>query len=283
MADPIAALTNAQAARAEAATRVQAPTAAGMDVEQLSAFYGRFQALAEITLPIHPGAVTAVIGPSGCGKSTFIRCLNRLHELTPGARVTGSVRLEGVDIYQPGVDPARVRQLVGMVFQKPNPFPTLSIYDNVLAGVRLHRPRLSRAEADEIVERSLRAAALWDEVKDKLKAPGSSLSGGQQQRLCIARALAVEPLVLLMDEPTSALDPIATYRIEELIWELKQRYTIVIVTHNMQQAARIADYVAFLLAGEDRTGRLIEFDTAQRIFTNPKRKETEDYITGKIG
>lgn len=283
MADPIAALTNAQAARAEAATRVQAPTAAGMDVEQLSAFYGRFQALAEITLPIHPGAVTAVIGPSGCGKSTFIRCLNRLHELTPGARVTGSVRLEGVDIYQPGVDPARVRQLVGMVFQKPNPFPTLSIYDNVLAGVRLHRPRLSRAEADEIVERSLRAAALWDEVKDKLKAPGSSLSGGQQQRLCIARALAVEPLVLLMDEPTSALDPIATYRIEELIWELKQRYTIVIVTHNMQQAARIADYVAFLLASEDRTGRLIEFDTAQRIFTNPKRKETEDYITGKIG
>ncbi|MCS7255946.1 MAG: phosphate ABC transporter ATP-binding protein PstB [Thermomicrobium sp.] len=254
-----------------------------MDVEHLSAFYGRFQALDDITLPIHPGSVTAVIGPSGCGKSTFIRCLNRLHELTPGARVTGSVRLEGIDIYQPGIDPARVRQLVGMVFQKPNPFPTLSIYDNVLAGVRLHRPRLSRAEADEIVERSLRAAALWDEVKDKLKAPGGSLSGGQQQRLCIARALAVEPLVLLMDEPTSALDPIATYRIEELIWELKQRYTIVIVTHNMQQAARIADYVAFLLAGEERTGRLIEFDTAQRIFTNPKRKETEDYITGKIG
>lgn len=283
MADPIAALTKAQAARAEATTRVQAPTAASMDVEQLSAFYGRFQALADITFPIHPGTVTAVIGPSGCGKSTFIRCLNRLHELTPGARVAGSVRLEGVDIYQPGVDPARVRQLIGMVFQKPNPFPTLSIYDNVLAGVRLHRPRLSRAEANEIVERSLRAAALWDEVKDKLKAPGSSLSGGQQQRLCIARALAVEPLVLLMDEPTSALDPIATYRIEELIWELKQRYTIVIVTHNMQQAARIADYVAFLLAGEDRTGRLIEFDTAQRIFTNPKRKETEDYITGKIG
>jgi len=284
MSDPITTLTGAQAARAEAA-RETAPAvnAASMEVEHLSAFYGRFQALDDITLPIHPGAVTAVIGPSGCGKSTFIRCLNRLHELTPGARVTGSVRLEGIDIYQPGIDPARVRQLIGMVFQKPNPFPTLSIYDNVLAGVRLHRPRLSRAEADEIVERSLRAAALWDEVKDKLKAPGGSLSGGQQQRLCIARALAVEPLVLLMDEPTSALDPIATYRIEELIWELKQRYTIVIVTHNMQQAARIADYVAFLLAGEERTGRLIEFDTAQRIFTNPKRKETEDYITGKIG
>jgi len=284
MSDPITTLTGAQAARAEAA-RETAPAvnAASMEVEHLSAFYGRFQALDDITLPIHPGAVTAVIGPSGCGKSTFIRCLNRLHELTPGARVAGSVRLEGIDIYQPGIDPARVRQLIGMVFQKPNPFPTLSIYDNVLAGVRLHRPRLSRAEADEIVERSLRAAALWDEVKDKLKAPGGSLSGGQQQRLCIARALAVEPLVLLMDEPTSALDPIATYRIEELIWELKQRYTIVIVTHNMQQAARIADYVAFLLAGEERTGRLIEFDTAQRIFTNPKRKETEDYITGKIG
>ncbi len=284
MPDPITTLANAQAARAEAARHV-APVAtpASMEVEQLSAFYGRFQALDSITLPIHPGKVTAIIGPSGCGKSTFIRCLNRLHELTPGARVTGSVRLEGIDIYQPGIEPARVRQLVGMVFQKPNPFPTLSIYDNVLAGVRLHRPRLSRAEADEIVERSLRAAALWDEVKDKLKAPGSSLSGGQQQRLCIARALAVEPLVLLMDEPTSALDPIATYRIEELIWELKQRYTIVIVTHNMQQAARIADYVAFLLAGEERTGRLIEFDTAQRIFTNPKRKETEEYITGKIG
>ncbi len=283
MADPIAALTNAQAARAEAATHVSESAATRMDVEKLSAFYGGFQALAEITFPIHPGAVTAVIGPSGCGKSTFIRCLNRLHELTPGARVTGSVRLGGVDIYQPEIDPARVRQLVGMVFQKPNPFPTLSIYDNVLAGVRLHRPRISRTEADEIAERSLRAAALWDEVKDKLKAPGSSLSGGQQQRLCIARALAVEPLVLLMDEPTSALDPIATYRIEELIWELKQRYTIVIVTHNMQQAARIADYVAFLLSDEDRTGRLIEFDTAQRIFTNPKRRETEDYITGKIG
>ncbi len=283
MSDHMAALTNQRAAQAAAAAAAPATTAARMDVEHLSAFYGRFQALDDITFPIHPGAVTAVIGPSGCGKSTFIRCLNRLHELTPGARVTGSVRLEGIDIYGPGIDPARVRQLIGMVFQKPNPFPTLSIYDNVLAGVRLHRGRLSRAEADEIVERSLRAAALWDEVKDKLKAPGSSLSGGQQQRLCIARALAVEPLVLLMDEPTSALDPIATYRIEELIWELKQRYTIVIVTHNMQQAARIADYVAFLLAGEERTGRLIEFDTAQRIFTNPKRKETEDYITGKIG
>ncbi|ACM06008.1 phosphate ABC transporter ATP-binding protein PstB [Thermomicrobium roseum] len=284
MSEPIAALTAAQAARAETASRDRALTAAaGMEIERLSAYYGRFQALADITLPIHPGAVTAVIGPSGCGKSTLIRCLNRLHELTPGARVTGSVRLEGVDIYGPGIDPARVRQLVGMVFQKPNPFPTLSIYDNVLAGVRLHRQRLSRTEADEIVERSLRAAALWDEVKDKLKDSGASLSGGQQQRLCIARALAVEPLVLLMDEPTSALDPIATYRIEELIWELKQRYTIVIVTHNMQQAARIADYVAFLLAGEERTGKLIEFDTAQRIFTNPKRKETEDYITGKIG
>ncbi len=284
MSEPIAALTAAQAARSETSRQQTPPSsAASMSVEHLSAFYGRFRALDDITLTIHPGAVTAIIGPSGCGKSTFIRCLNRLHELVPGARVTGSVRLEGIDIYQPGVDPARVRQLVGMVFQKPNPFPTLSIYDNVLAGVRLHRQWLSRTEADEIVERSLRAAALWDEVKDKLKASGASLSGGQQQRLCIARALALEPLVLLMDEPTSALDPIGKYRIEELIWELKQRYTIVIVTHNMQQAARIADYVAFFLAGEERTGRLIEFDTAQRIFTNPKRKETEDYITGKIG
>lgn len=284
MTDSMAALTAAQAARTQQRAKdATARSAAGMTIERLSAFYGRFQALADITMPIHPGAVTAIIGPSGCGKSTLIRCLNRLHELVPGASVTGSVRLEGIDIYDPDVDPARVRQLIGMVFQKPNPFPTLSIYDNVLAGVRLHRQRLSRAEADEIVERSLRAAALWDEVKDKLKALGSSLSGGQQQRLCIARALALEPLVLLMDEPTSALDPIAKYRIEELIWELKQRYTIVIVTHNMQQAARIADYVAFLLAGEERTGRLIEFDTAQRIFTNPKCKETEDYITGKIG
>lgn len=283
MADSLTTLTTAHANRSQAQKAPQATLAAGMEIEQLSAFYGRFQALADITFPIQPGAVTAIIGPSGCGKSTLIRCLNRLHELTPGARVTGQVRLEGIDIYGPDIDPARVRQLIGMVFQKPNPFPTLSIYDNVLAGIRLHRPRLSKREADEIVERSLRAAALWDEVKDKLKAPGHSLSGGQQQRLCIARALAVEPLILLMDEPTSALDPIATYRIEELIWELKQRYTIVIVTHNMQQAARIADYVAFLLAGEERTGRLIEFDTAQRIFTNPTHKETEDYITGKIG
>jgi phosphate transport system ATP-binding protein len=257
--------------------------AAGMAVEHLSAYYGSFQALADLTFPIHPAAVTAVIGPSGCGKSTFIRCLNRLHELTPGAHISGRVLLDGLDIYDPNVDPARVRRLIGMVFQKPNPFPHLSVYDNVLAGIRLHRSRIPKAQADEIVERSLRAAALWEEVKGKLHVPGSSLSGGQQQRLCIARALAIEPEVLLMDEPTSALDPHATYRIEELVTELKQRYTIVIVTHNMQQAARIADYVAFLFGGRALTGRLIEFGTAEQIFTNPKRRETEEYITGKIG
>jgi phosphate transport system ATP-binding protein len=282
MSDPLVSVTVRQREPEQRLAEREA-VAASMAVERLSAFYGSFQALADITFPIHPAAVTAVIGPSGCGKSTFIRCLNRLHELAPGARVSGRVLLDGVDIYDPAIDPARVRQLIGMVFQKPNPFPHLSIYDNVLAGIRLHRSRIPKPQADEIVERSLRAAALWDEVKDKLSTPGSSLSGGQQQRLCIARALAIEPEVLLMDEPTSALDPIATYHIEELIAELKRRYTIVIVTHNMQQAARIADYVAFFLAGEERTGRLIEFDTAEQIFTNPKRRETEEYITGKIG
>lgn len=253
-----------------------------VDVERLSAWYGPHQVLREVSLRFEPRRITAIIGPSGCGKSTLVRCLNRLHEVVPGARASGRVLLNGQDIYAPNVDPVRVRRLIGMVFQKPNPFPTMSIYDNVAAGLKLNGLARGRA-LDEIVERSLRAAALWDEVKDKLKQSGASLSGGQQQRLCIARALAVEPEVLLMDEPCSALDPIATYRIEQLMLELRQQYTIIIVTHNMQQASRVADYTAFMLAGEDRVGQLIEFGETRQIFTNPRDRRTEEYITGRIG
>ena len=240
------------------------------------AWYGKNQVLDQISLEVPERQVTAVIGPSGCGKSTFIRCLNRMHEMIPGAKVTGSIELDGQDIYDPAIDPVLVRRRVGMVFQKPNPFPTMSIRDNVLAGLRLTGAR--RSEADAIVEKALSQAALWEEVRDKLGARGLSLSGGQQQRLCIARALAVEPDVLLMDEPCSALDPIATARIEDLLADLRDRYTIVIVTHNMQQAARVSQKTAFFLQGE-----LVEFQETDQLFTSPVDKRTEDYITGKFG
>ncbi|MDQ6793842.1 MAG: phosphate ABC transporter ATP-binding protein PstB [Chloroflexota bacterium] len=253
-----------------------------LEVTGLDASYGSFRALRGVDLSIRPHAVTALIGPSGCGKSTFLRTLNRMHELVPGATVKGSIELDGVDVYGPAVDPVRLRRVIGMVFQRPNPFPTMSIYDNVAAGLRL-TGRPSRARLDEAVERSLRRAALWDEVKDKLRQNGMSLSGGQQQRLCIARALAVGPEVLLMDEPASALDPIATLRIEELIAELKQMYTIVIVTHNMQQAARVSDRTAFFTMGEDRAGYLVEVGDTPRIFTNPRERLTEDYVSGRFG
>ncbi len=252
-----------------------------MSVENLSVYYRNFRALKEVTLPLYEKKVTAIIGPSGCGKSTLLRALNRMNDLIPGHRATGKVLLDGENIYAPGVDVVDVRRRVGMVFQRPNPFP-MSIYDNVAFGPRLYGIK-SRAMLDEIVERSLRAAALWDEVKDKLNQSGMALSGGQQQRLCIARALAIEPEVLLMDEPTSALDPVATLRIEDLIRELKDQFTIVIVTHNMHQAARISDYTAFLLMNEERAGELVEFDITDRIFTQPRDKRTEDYITGRFG
>lgn len=249
-----------------------------LEVVHLNAWFGTAHTLKDISLTIPDGAVTAMIGPSGCGKSTLIRCLNRMHEVVPGARAEGQVLLDGANIYAPGIDPVQVRAKVGMVFQKPNPFPTMSIFDNVVAGLRLNGARRSRRQLEEIVERSLRHAALWDEVKDLLDASGVSLSGGQQQRLCIARTLAVEPEVVLMDEPCSALDPIATAKIEELIHELKGTYTILIVTHNMQQAARVSDYTAFMYLG-----RLIEFGPTEKIFTTPEQKETEDYITGRFG
>jgi phosphate transport system ATP-binding protein len=264
-----------------------APTLAGshpasMVVERLSAWYGRSQALRDINLTVEPGRITAIIGPSGCGKSTLIRCLNRLHEVVPGARAEGRVLLNGEDIYAPGQDPVLVRRRVGMVFQRPNPFPTMSIFDNVAAGLKLNG--LARgAELEQIVTRSLQQAALWDEVKDKLRQPGTALSGGQQQRLCIARALAVQPEVLLLDEPTGALDPVATLKIEELLQQLKDDYTIVIVTHNMQQAARVSDYTAFMLAGEDLVGELIEYGPTRQLFTNPRDPRTEAYITGRFG
>jgi phosphate transport system ATP-binding protein len=244
----------------------------------LNAYFGKNHALHDASLGFGANKVTAIIGPSGCGKSTLVRCLNRMHEVVPGATATGQVLLDGEDIYAPGVDPVEVRRRIGMVFQKATPFPTMSVEDNVAAGLKLNGIALSRADRDRIVEKSLRQAALWDEVKDRLQRPGPSLSGGQQQRLCVARALAVEPEVLLMDEPCSALDPISTARIEELLLELKENYTIVIVTHNMQQAARCSDFTAFMY-----TGDLIEFGETKQIFTNPACRETEDYITGRFG
>ena len=249
------------------------------DVQRFSAYYGSFRALNEITFQIREHQITAIIGPSGCGKSTLLRGFNRMNDLVESAHFEGKVLYHGVDLYAPGVDPVEVRRRIGMVFQKPNPFPK-SIYDNVAFG-----PRVGgfRGNMDERVEQSLRRAALWDEVKDKLASPGTALSGGQQQRLCIARAIAVEPDVILMDEPCSALDPVATLRIEELMHELKQNYTIVIVTHNMQQAARASDVTAFLTMGEDRAGYLVEMDTTDQIFTRPAQKLTEDYITGRFG
>jgi phosphate transport system ATP-binding protein len=248
-----------------------------LKVENLNVYYGDFKAVKDIDLSIRTNKVTALIGPSGCGKSTFIRCLNRMHEVTPGGRVEGKVLLDGQDLYGPGVDPVDVRRRVGMVFQKPNVFPSMSISENVASGYKLNGIRDRKLIAEK-VERSLRSAALWDEVKDKLQQPGTSLSGGQQQRLCIARALAVDPEVLLMDEPCSALDPIATAKIEELIHELKETVTIVIVTHNMQQAARVSDYTAFFYVGE-----LVEFGETGPIFTTPQKRQTEDYITGRFG
>jgi phosphate transport system ATP-binding protein len=247
------------------------------EVKNLSLWYGEKRAISDVTLDIASNAVTAIIGPSGCGKSTFIRCLNRMHELVPKTRIKGSVLLQGEDLYSSAVDPAIVRRRVGMVFQKSNPFPTMSIGENVVIGLRLNGVR-NQKFLNERLETSLRMAALWDEVKDDLHKPGTSLSGGQQQRLCIARALAVQPEVLLMDEPCSALDPIATAKIEELIYELKTQYTIVTVTHNMQQAGRISDYTAFFYLG-----KLIEFGPTTKIFTNPSERQTEDYITGRFG
>jgi phosphate transport system ATP-binding protein len=253
-----------------------------IQTHDLNVSYGSFRAVKDIDLAIPPNSVTAIIGPSGCGKSTFLRTLNRMHELTPGATVAGAVTLDGVDIYGADVDPVQLRRVVGMVFQRPNPFPTMSIFENVASGLRL-TGRMRRSEVGEVIERSLRRAALWDEVKDKLNQNGTSLSGGQQQRLCIARALAVDPEVILMDEPASALDPIATLRIEELIAELRQTYTIVIVTHNMQQASRVSDRTAFFTMGEDRAGYLVEVDDTVKIFTNPTEQLTEDYISGRFG
>src|SRR5579871_77965 len=250
----------------------------GIEVQRLNAWFGKNQALHDVTMSIAANHATAIIGPSGCGKSTFVRCLNRMHETLPEATVAGEVKVGEQEIYGNGTSAVQIRRRIGMVFQKPNPFPTMSIYDNVAAGLKLNGFH-DRGKLDEIVERSLRHAALWDEVKDDLKKKsGASLSGGQQQRLCIARALAVEPEIMLMDEPASALDPISTSKIEDLIFQLKQEYTIVIVTHNMQQAARVADFTGFFLMG-----KLIEFDKTDTIFKNPSRKETEDYITGRFG
>lgn len=246
-------------------------------VEGLSAWFGSHQALGSISMKILKNEVTAIIGPSGCGKSTLIRCLNRMHEVVPGAKVSGHVYLDGRDLYENGIDPVLLRRRVGMVFQKPNPFPSMSIRENVLSGLKLTH-RLQKDESDEIVEKALQQAALWDEVKERLNKPGTSLSGGQQQRLCIARSLAVNPEVLLMDEPCSSLDPVATARIEDLLHKLKEQYTIVIVTHSMSQAARVSDETAFLLMGE-----LIEVDQTNALFTHPRDKRTEDYITGKFG
>ena len=270
------------ASPAAAPTSDQDPMSGRIETAALNVYYGAFRAIRDITLTVEPHAITAIIGPSGCGKSTFLRTLNRMHELTPGTRVEGSVRLDDEDVYAPEVDPVALRRVVGMVFQRPNPFPTMSIYDNVVAGLRLTGRRKS-AELDEVVERSLRRAALWDEVKDKLKSGGTSLSGGQQQRLCIARALAVDPEVILMDEPASSLDPVATLRIEELMAELRSNYTIVIVTHNMQQASRISDHTAFFTMGPDRAGYLVEMDETVQIFTNPRQQLTEDYVSGRFG
>ena len=255
-----------------------------IETTDLNVYYGNFRAVEDVTITIEPRSVTAFIGPSGCGKSTFLRTLNRMHEVIPGAYVEGEVLLDGENLYGTGVDPVRVRRQVGMVFQRPNPFPTMSIKENVLAGIRLNNKRMPRAEQDDLVERSLRGANLWEEVKNRLELPGSGLSGGQQQRLCIARAIAMEPQVLLMDEPCSALDPISTLAIEDLISELKEQYTIVIVTHNMQQAARVSDVTAFFnIAGTGSPGRLIEVGPTDKIFSAPDVKATEDYISGRFG
>ncbi|NNG37860.1 phosphate ABC transporter ATP-binding protein [Flexivirga sp. ID2601S] len=254
-----------------------------IDVKDLNVFYGDFKAVEGVSMTVEPRSVTAFIGPSGCGKSTFLRTLNRMHEVIPGGHVQGKVMLDDEDLYAPGVDPVAVRRTVGMVFQRPNPFPTMSIRDNVVAGLRLNGVK-NKKVLDQKVEESLQGANLWNEVKDRLNKPGAGLSGGQQQRLCIARAIAVEPQVLLMDEPCSALDPISTLAIEDLIGKLKEQYTIVIVTHNMQQAARVSDKTAFFnLEATGKPGNLIEMDDTQQIFNNPTKKATEDYISGRFG
>ncbi|HEV7193297.1 MAG TPA: phosphate ABC transporter ATP-binding protein PstB [Jatrophihabitantaceae bacterium] len=255
-----------------------------IDAKNVNIYYGKFLAVSDINITIPARSVTAFIGPSGCGKSTVLRTLNRMHEVIAGARVEGHVLLDGDDIYGQSVDPVDVRRTIGMVFQRPNPFPTMSIYDNVAAGLKLQSGRIKRDDLDNVVEKSLRSANLWDEVKDRLNRPGAGLSGGQQQRLCIARAIAVEPQVLLMDEPCSALDPISTLAIEDLIQQLKDSYTIVIVTHNMQQAARVSERTAFFnLAGIGKPGQMVEMDDTQKIFSNPTDKRTEDYISGRFG
>jgi phosphate transport system ATP-binding protein len=256
-----------------------------IDITDLTAYYGTFRAVEDVNLSVEPRSITALIGPSGCGKSTVLRTLNRMHEVVPGARVEGKVMLDGEDIYGTDVDPVNVRRVIGMVFQRPNPFPTMSIYGNVVAGIKLEKGRkVRKADTDIIVERSLRGANLWEEVKDRLDRPGAGLSGGQQQRLCIARAIAVEPQVLLMDEPCSALDPISTLAIEDLMSQLREKYTIVIVTHNMQQAARISETTAFFnLSGAGKAGRLVEVGPTPRMFSNPVEKATEDYISGRFG
>ena len=262
-------------------TTVEEISPAKVEVKNLAVYYSKFRALADINLSVHEKRITAIIGPSGCGKSTLLRSFNRMNDLTPGCHVQGEISLDGGDIYAPGVDVVDIRRRVGMVFQRPNPFPK-SIYDNVAFGPRLYGIR-RKSDLNEIVEKSIQLAALWDEVKDKLHQSGLSLSGGQQQRLCIARALAVEPEVILMDEPASALDPISTLKIEELMQGLKQTYTIVIVTHNMQQAARVSDFTAMMMIDEQRAGRMIEYDHTNIIFTRPNDKRTEDYVTGRFG
>jgi len=254
-----------------------------LEVQNLSAWYGKTLAVKNISMSIRTQTIMSIIGPSGCGKSTFIRCLNRMHEVAHGGRVEGCIMLDGKDIYARDADPVVIRRRIGMVFQKPTSFPTMSIFDNVAAGLKLTRFWSHKMELEEVVERSLRRAALWDEVKDKLNQSGASLSGGQQQRLCIARAIAIEPEIILLDEPCSALDPASTLKIEDLMRSLVEQYTIVIVTHNMQQAARVSDMAAFFLMDHDRSGILIEYGPTSQLFTNPKDKRTEDYITGRFG
>ena len=271
----------AQSGRGHAAAAEAQPEGL-LALSEVQAYYGSFRAVNNVSLQLRPRAVTALIGPSGCGKSTLLRTINRMHETLPGATVTGSITLDGIDLYAKEVDAVRVRRVIGMVFQKPNPFPTMSIYENVAAGLRL-LGKTSKSEVEGAVEASLRRAALWDEVKTKLKQPGTSLSGGQQQRLCIARAIAVQPRVLLMDEPCSALDPVATLKIEELIRELAADYTIVIVTHNMQQASRVSDSTAFFSMDEERAGYLVETGPTTTIFTAPKEALTESYVAGRFG
>ena len=258
--------------------------AKSIDVSDLNIYYSDFLAVENVNMTITARSVTALIGPSGCGKSTFLRTLNRMHEVIPGAHVEGKVLVDGQSLYDPSIDPVEVRRMVGMVFQRPNPFPTMSIAENVLAGLRLNNKRISKSDAEAVVEKALTGANLWNEVKDRLNKPGMGLSGGQQQRLCIARAIAVEPQILLMDEPCSALDPISTSAVEDLIHELKEQYTIVIVTHNMQQAARVSEDTAFFnLAGAGKPGRLIEMNPTKKIFSVPDEEATEAYISGRFG